>query len=647
MNKLFYLKLAWINIKKNRQTYIPYLLTCIGSMSMFFIMHSISVNQGIYEMIGSETLQMILSFGLVVIGIFSTIFLFYTNSFLIKRRTKELGLYNVLGLEKKHIAKILCYETLMTSGISFAFGLCSGVVLNKLMILVLLKILRIEVPFNSSIDFSSFQVTVLTFIFIFGLTLITNLIHLLMSNPLQLLKAGQVGEKEPKARWFRAILGFISLGIGYGIALSVDSPLHAINLFFIAVIFVMYGTSEIFTTGSIAILKLLRQNKKFYYRSQNFVAVSGMMYRMKQNAVGLSNICILSTAVLVIVSTTVSLYVGIEDSLRQQYPTDITIYKNEMTVEQVKTLNEVFDQVVDETNVEVVDKFDYWLKSVIMTCKGGQFDVAADSRSMLDLCIVGLMSIEDYNRIENQFIALADNEVLVHRVEKSYDYETAMINGEKFIVKDELNHIETINRGMTQIVDTYIFIVNDLSIIDGEPLGYEMDANMKNNDDEIINFVHTFNQKVREAGLELSAGSRAQAKDEIYGMNGGFFFLGIFLGTLFLMATGLIIYYKQISEGFDDQERFDIMQRVGMSHTEVRKTIRQQILMVFFLPLAFTILHVVVAFPIITKILVIFNIINQTLLLISTIITVLVFALVYGLIFMLTARTYYRIVERS
>lgn len=468
-----------------------------------------------------------------------------------------------------------------------------------------------------------------------------------MSNPLQLLKAGQVGEKEPKARWFRAILGFISLGIGYGIALSVDSPLHAINLFFIAVIFVMYGTSEIFTTGSIAILKLLRQNKKFYYRSQNFVAVSGMMYRMKQNAVGLSNICILSTAVLVIVSTTVSLYVGIEDSLRQQYPTDITIYKNEMTVEQVKTLNEVFDQVVDETNVEVVDKFDYWLKSVIMTCKGGQFDVAADSRSMLDLCIVGLMSIEDYNRIENQFIALADNEVLVHRVEKSYDYETAMINGEKFIVKDELNHIETINRGMTQIVDTYIFIVNDLSIIDGEPLGYEMDANMKNNDDEIINFVHTFNQKVREAGLELSAGSRAQAKDEIYGMNGGFFFLGIFLGTLFLMATGLIIYYKQISEGFDDQERFDIMQRVGMSHTEVRKTIRQQILMVFFLPLAFTILHVVVAFPIITKILVIFNITNQTLLLISTIITVLVFALVYGLIFMLTARTYYRIVERS
>ena len=326
---------------------MPYILTCIGTMMMFYVMHAISLNDGLLNMPNSMSLQSILSMGVVVILIFSVIFLLYTNSFLIKRRKKELGLFNVLGMEKKHIAWVLFFETLFTSLISLAFGLFGGIILNKLMFVLLLRLLKFDIPLGFELDMASIEFTAQCFSLIFILTLICNLVQIWMSKPIELLKGGQVGEKEPKTKWISAIIGVLSLGIGYGIALSVETPLAAIPLFLVAVIFVMIGTYELFTAGSIVVLKLLRKNKKIYYKKHNFIAISGMMYRMKQNAKGLANICILSTAVIVMLSTTVSLYVGMEESLHTQYPQDVFLRGNDVNDEKINRINLILDDKVN------------------------------------------------------------------------------------------------------------------------------------------------------------------------------------------------------------------------------------------------------------------------------------------------------------
>jgi putative ABC transport system permease protein len=325
VNKFFYPKLALVNLKKNGNTYIPYILTCIGSIVAFYTMVSIHSNKGLEKMSGFENLKMILFLGIIVIGIFAVIFLFYTNSFLIKRRKKELGLYSILGLEKKHIARVLFYETVFVMVISLSLGLISGILIGKLLFLLLLNIVHFKSPLSFHIDYWGLLITAGVFLAIFGLTLVTNFLQVQLSNPIDLLKGGQHGEKEPKSSWIVTLIGIVSLGTGYGIALSVKTPLEALMLFFVAVVFVIIGTYALFISGSITLLKRLKKNRKFYYQSRNFIAVSGMIYRMKQHAVGLANICILSTMVLVTLSTTVSLYVGQEGMRRDFYPLDVSL----------------------------------------------------------------------------------------------------------------------------------------------------------------------------------------------------------------------------------------------------------------------------------------------------------------------------------
>lgn len=643
MNKFLYPKLAWMNIKKNKQTYMPYILTCIGTMMMFYVMHAISLNDGLLNMPNSMSLQSILSMGVVVILIFSVIFLLYTNSFLIKRRKKELGLFNVLGMEKKHIAWVLFFETLFTSLISLAFGLFGGIILNKLMFVLLLKLLKFDIPLGFELDMASIEFTAQCFSLIFILTLICNLVQIWMSKPIELLKGGQVGEKEPKTKWISAIIGVLSLGIGYGIALSVETPLAAIPLFLVAVIFVMIGTYELFTAGSIVVLKLLRKNKKIYYKKHNFIAISGMMYRMKQNAKGLANICILSTAVIVMLSTTVSLYVGMEESLHTQYPQDVFLRGNDVNDEKINRINQILDDKVNEYQIKLKDEFHYKSKSMMATLKDGNYalgqNISSDSYSF------GFISIDDFNRLEQTDIQLSVDEVLIFSISGTYGKDSIMINNQVYQIKQEFDEVSFQPKQENSLFPVYLLIVNDIQIFGEEDVYYSVGFNVDNTDEVSVEFVDSLNTEFRLNSIDAYVSGAASSRADFLMSYGGLFFLGIFLGTLFLMATVLIIYYKQVSEGYDDKERFEIMQRVGMSKQEIRKTIRVQILMVFFLPLIFMMIHIAFAFPIITKLLALFGLMNTQLFLAATIGTIVIFASIYALIFNLTAKTYYKIVE--
>lgn len=645
MNKLIYPKLALTNVKKNRQIYIPYMLTCIGTIMMFFVMHAISINNGLNQMPATMSLVTILNFGTIVIGIFSAIFLFYMNSFLIKRRQKEIGLYSVLGMEKKHISVVLFFENLFTSFITLVIGLVGGIILNKLMFVLLLRLLHFDIPFGFEIPLASIRITSMVFITIFVVTLICNLVQIQVSKPIELLKGGQVGEKEPKTKWIRAIIGVISLVLGYGIALGVETPLLAINLFFVAVIFVMIGTYQLFTAGSIAMLKLLRKNKRFYYKSQNFIAVSGMMYRMKQNAKGLANICILSTAVLVMLSTTISLYVGMEDALSYRFPKDVQLTGYDINEETVDYVEQLINEKMNQYKINPLNEVSYFSKSSLGIKQDENFEIGSNSTNSLNIVIFGFISVADYNQLAKTDITLADDEVLIFTSAKNYGKETITLNHQAYQVKQELQDVTFATKNGMDVVDTYILVVNDLHAFGDEQVNYEMGFDVDNSDEFTIEFVNSLNTIFKNEELEFRIESLANNRGDFLATYGGLFFLGIFLGTLFLMATVLIIYYKQISEGYDDKDRFEIMQKVGMSKQEIKKTIRNQILMVFFLPLAFATLHIAFAFPLITKLLAMLNLVNQQLFFITTIGTIIIFAIIYALIFNLTARTYYKIVQ--
>lgn len=655
MNKMLYLKLARTNIKANGKTYFSYVITCISTIMMFYIMHALSINEGLNGVSGSESLKTILYFGTIVIGIFSAIFLFYTNSFLIKRRKKEIGLYNILGLGKKHIAIVLFYENLFISLISLVIGLMGGVILNKLMLLVLLKILNFAVPFGFSVSIPSMEVTLIVFIGIFTVTLISNLFQIHIAKPIELLKGGEHGEKEPKTKWLITMIGIIALGIGYAMALTVKSPLSALNLFFVAVVLVMIGTYCLFTAGSIAILKLLRKNKKFYYKTRNFTSVSGMLYRMKQNAVGLANICILSTAVLVMISTTVSLYIGMEDGLKARFPRNVMINASGISENQTKKLNDIIELETKETKIK--NKVSYSSEGFIATRTNDTFLLRnADDAFSSDFYFLVTIPLSDYNRLEVKNVTLKDDELLIFSTVKNYGKNLITIQDKSFKVKEELSTLVITNKNAMDIVGTYILILNDIEAVrninadvTGTKLSvpaYKVDFDMEGTDKEIISFTDKLKQNFsQEIPISVSIKSAAASKESFFAVYGGLFFLGIFLGTLFLMATVLIIYYKQISEGYDDKERFNIMQKVGMSNAEIKESINRQILMVFFLPLVFAVIHIAFAFPMIAKLLATLNLINVPLLRMCTVVTIIVFAVIYAVVYFLTARVYLKIVD--
>lgn len=655
MSKLFYPTLAVNNIKKNSKTYIPYILTCIGTIAMYYIMLSLSKNKGLDNINGSQALKLLLSYGMIVLAIFSAVFLFYTHSFLIKRRKKEFGLYNILGMEKRHIFQIMFWETLLVAGISLIIGIVSGILFSKLFYLLLLKILNYDVQMGFELSPSSIQSSLLLFGIIFLLSYLNTLRQIHVSKPIELLKGGELGEKEPKTKWLLTILGSICLIIGYAIALTTESPLDAIPLFFLAVLLVVLGTYCLFVAGSIALLKLLRKNKKFYYKTNHFISVSSMIYRMKQNAVGLANICILSTAVLVMLSTTVSLYNGMDDVLRNRYPRNIAANLYNISDKEA----EKFDQIIERE----AKKFQITASNVIrhrfmlFACiqNGNKLLPSKDTYTTSGISSVYCIPLSFYNEMTGNSRSLDEDEIFLYTAKGHIDGTALSFNDMQFHIKERIDDIQTVDDQLAALVNTYYIVVPNKETIDKiyskfyqEPpqeLSYyygfdtDCDSNLQKEFTKAMQLIRSDNNY--EGYVECVE----EARESFFSLYGGLFFIGIFLGTLFIMATVLIIYYKQISEGFDDKERFEIMQKVGMGRREIKSSIRSQVLTMFFLPLITACIHVGFAFPIIIKLLALLNLTNVTLFIWSLLGTIFVFTILYSIVYLLTAKVYYKIVS--
>lgn len=658
MNKGFFWKLARENMKKNRKDYVPYMLTCVGTIAMFYIIYALTFSKSMDTLPEASTIRTLLFYGVIIVGLFAVIFLFYTNSFLIKRRKKEFGLYNILGMEKKHIAKMMFFETVNIAFVSFAGGILFGIFLSKLVLLLLLRIMDFHVVFGIEINIHGILVSACMFgvIFLFIYANAVRQIHL--SNPVELLKGGQVGEKEPKTKWITGILGFLFVGIGYYIANTVESPVEAMFKFFISVLFVIVGTYFIFSAGSILLLKTLKKNKKFYYKPNHFTTVSGMIYRMKQNAVGLANICILSTMVLVMVSTTVSMNVGIEDIIHTRYPASLSIEVKNVSREEADKLSKAVDNILTESYLEKKTEVSYHSYSLTTVVKDGRIKNFNKLGDMTNLAGILLLEVGDYNRICRDDLKLNKGQIGVSALRGEKLDGVISYEDKSWKIAKQIKKVPVAGEYAAFMGDVYIFVMNQEDAMEFAAKYYEgTDFNAdgmeyykgitlvndtKETEEQVSAQVAAY---LREHGLDGSVEGREENRETFSQFYGGFLFLGLFLGAIFIMATVLIIYYKQISEGHDDKARFEIMKKVGMSEKEIRASIRSQTLMVFFIPLVCACIHVVAAFSMMKKILAVMNLNNAEMFVKGTVGTVFVFAAVYAVVYMATAREYYRIVK--
>lgn len=652
MNKSIYRKLALTNIKNNRRTYVPYLLTCIVTVMMFYIIYALTLNQGLKGVPGEVTFRMMLDIGISIVAIFSVIFLFYTNSFLIKQRKKEIGIYNVLGLGKRHIAKMLGFEMLITVAVSFAGGLIGGILFGKLVFLILLRILHFDVGMKFAIEPDALIGTILLFGCIFGACLLYNLFQIRLSNPIELLRGGNVGEREPKTKVLLTTIGVLTLGGGYYIALSAEKPMEVIGLFFIAVVLVIIGTYALFTAGSIAVLKLMRKNKKYYYQAKHFTSVSGMMYRMKQNAAGLANICILSTMVLVMISSTVAMYMGMEDILDTRFPRECIVEAYEPTTENIEFVNQKLDEIFQKHHVTTKNEVEYSYTGTPVVRNGNELTYDQTKiNAHSDYGTVYLITEEEYNQLEGKHVTLKDNQVLTYGTKDQFEDKNILLNGKTY--ENTKVFMRTVDQDTQSIMSGYYIVMADQNEIDafvGENKEYVTTAyyhavDLQGKKADKLKALQEVQDQVKSNEKSIQTEIRELSKDDFYSLYGAFFFLGIFFGILFLMATVLIIYYKQISEGYSDRERFEIMRKVGMSQREVKQSIRSQVLSVFFLPLIVAVIHIAVAFKVITKLLAALNLTNVPLIFGSTAVTVVVFAVFYGIVYGITTKEYYRIVK--
>lgn len=657
----FVSKMAWQNIKSNRKLYIPYMIAAGTTVAMFIMMSALLTNRFVQER--SAVLTTLFGMGTIVIGIFSLIFIFYTNSFLMKRRKKELGLYSILGLEKKHVNTILGMETVIAGSISIISGIIVGILFGKMSFLILNYVLNFPVEIEYSIGWNTFGLTIALFIGIFFLTMLFNITQVTFSNPIRLLKGGKEGEKEPKSSPILFVLGLLSLGAGYYISLTIADPMSALTQFFVAVLLVIIGTYLLFTAGSIIVLKLLKKNKKLYYKPGPFISISGMLYRMKQHAVGLANISILSVMVIIAVSTTITLFLGTEETLSTRFPSEnnVTMSPPDISGEDLERHAEVLydrvEQYTEEQNLQVKDRVRYQYVNLFGELKKNIFELgeinAADGMMAL------LIPLKDFNQMSAQVYGLKEGEALIYNNGSSLDLDSFVI-AEKEYNAIPLKKVPQILKANTQIVDTIIAVLPTVQDID-EVLNYNnqqpdntdtqwyADYHWNTTGSEAVKkeYANEINIITQADDLEVSGfyESRETSRQEWYSMNGGFLFLGIFLGGLFTIGALLITYFKQVSEGYDDRERIQIMQKVGLDKQTTRQATHSQIVWMFTLPILTAAIHTAFAYPIIHKLLMIFGIMQHKLLILCTAGVVVAFALIYWIIYRITSKVYLSIVE--
>ncbi|EOL44729.1 hypothetical protein RV11_GL002478 [Enterococcus phoeniculicola] len=667
---MFYLKLSWNNLKKNKTTYLPFLLSMIFLVILNLLMQVMIGNKGMQTIPRAATVQSIFGFGNNVVMIFSLIFAFYTNSFLIKQRKKELGLYNILGLGKSSLGFMLFVETMLSMVIVLITGIMSGTIFSKFLFLVMKKMTGFGEDFVFQLSTTMFVSVFILFAGIFAILFFYNFIQVIKTNPIELLHGGQTGEKEPKSRWILSLAGVGLLGTGYYLSLTIQSPVEAIQIFFLAIVFVIVGTYLLAITGSVTLLKFLKNRKNYYYNPKHFVNVSGMIYRMKQNGAGLASICILCTMVLVTVSSTAGLYFGKENVLRGRNPFDASI----TTQGKVPEIQETFETLAKKNHLEVTKSFYLELPSSIGVIKKGTTVIPMKQGEMnfSSFALLQFIPLDEYNRLTGEKQTISENEVLVYGVAGEFEGEEIQFPETTVKIKQR---IKTINflPSIAAISQAFL-IVTPSSEISNQlikqielPENYEksiqlqseMAGDFKGTQENRMAFIQAMEKYTKQLNqperTDLPKPSMAYAEFSSIDMDrletnafvGGFLFIGLIFGLSFTLATALIIYYKQISEGYSDARRFEIMQKVGMSHKEVRQTIVSQILMVFLFPITLAAIHLAFALPIIRKILVLFGLTDNQLITIVTVISVVLFTACYLLVYLFTSKVYYRIVERK
>jgi putative ABC transport system permease protein len=672
MKFALYPKLALTGISKNRKIYLPYILTCVGMTMMFYIICFLSASKSVADMPGGASMQTILSLGTGVIGFFALVFLFYTNSFLIRKRKKEFGLYNILGMGKKNIARILIWETLFIAVISLVCGLFCGILFSKAAELMMARMLGAAVDFSFTVGVGCILQTLVLFSVIFLFILLHALRQIHLAKPVELLHSDSVGEKAPRSNWVLALLGALILAGAYGLALSVKQPLAAIMWFFVAVIMVIVATYLLFVAGSVVLCRLLQKSKRYYYKPNHFVSVSSMVYRMKRNGAGLASICILSTMVLVMLSSTVCLYIGTEGSLRNRYPRNIVLDLYSAEASYSSVVDDAVDDALQARHLQAENALRYRYLDLSGYTQGEKaiFDrsalSAAQQADYTNARQFFFVPLEDYNRLMGTQETLAPNQVLLYCTKSDYTYDLIQLEGLGAMQVKKLLP-EFVDNGIDamQIIPSTYVIVPDFAMVEtvyeqqlvynGEnhasSIHYYYGFDLSADDQTQIALQSDIQQRLSQVQANdddfptTRLESAAQNRSDFYALYGGLFFLGVLLGIVFILGAVLIMYYKQISEGYEDQERFAIMQKVGMTKKEIRKSVNSQVLTVFFLPLVVAGIHVAFAFPMISKLLALFNLTNIRLLVVVTICCYLLFALFYILVYWITSRTYYGIVS--
>lgn len=669
MKNGLYRKLAWNNICKNKNTFLPFVIVSSCVTAVFYMILSIaSQSDAIYH--GQEYMGQILYFGTVVVGIVSAVILLYTNRFVMKQRTKEFGLYNVLGLEKKHIAKVIFWETAMVGAISILIGLLTGILFSKLLFLIFINMLGLKAKIPFRISWQILAVSAGIFAIIFAINMLFNDLRVARLNPVEMLRESSAGEKEPKAKWILALLGIAMVAAGYYISISAKNPMKALNLFFIAVLLVIAGTYFLFMAGSIAFLKLLKKSKKFYYHKTHFVTVSGMLFRMKQNAMGLASICVLSTIVIVTLSTTVSLFAGIDDERRSRYPKDVDIsivandgVRGQKQADQLEQrgerVREAALRLAQKQKVKIKAKEQYTIYQASLFLKGNRFYMLKNYDTDA-LTSVSVMTAKDYNAItKKKYKPRKDKYIVLTNKDTKFRQDSLLI-GEQTFGCETKDMIDMKRFGESWAQQLFILVP------DSKQLLKVQDA-FENLADQLVH-----SSMKREVAFDLSGSKKAKTaygskishwmeKEKVEGISliedyyttlqvalnlyASVFFIGIFIGIIFLGATVLIIYYKQVSEGYEDRKNFLIMAKIGLSKKEINQMIRSQIRFVFLLPLLVAGMHIIFAYPMIQKIMTMMNLTNEKLFVMATAGTCLVFALVYLIVYKLTSRVYYRLVE--
>ena len=667
-----YPKLAWEGIRKNKRLYVPYIAMGALMVMMYYLLRFLQDSPVIGVMRGAVTLSTVLPMGYAVIAIFSIIFLFYTNSFLIRQRYREFGLYNILGMNKQNVCMIMVWESIFVGSIAIVTGLAAGILLSKGAELVLFNLVHMDISFDLRISAVSVFYTITGYIIIYLILLLNSVIKVWFAKPLDLLKSNRVGEKMPKRTWVYAAVGMVLLGAAYYLAVSIKEPLTALMYFFLAVIMVIIGTYALFMAGSVVLCRILQKNKRYYYQPNHFISVSSMMYRMKRNGAGLASICILLTMVLVMLSSTTSLYFGIEDSLVGRYPHSVNVVVGFSDVEDLNSENlKKLYEAVRENSPEVKETDCYTMggTSGLFSDQGINLDVTSVDVSINDYEQVGtlqVMSLKEYNRLCDADETLNADECLLYANRITYDSDTfTIVDGSSYKVKKMLDNCvkdgdldSMMNPSMIMVVPDFEECLKTVSDFRTRTEGTVMALRWKCGYD-----VESTEQETKEAeaieeslarlsetksvdGLIFySVDSREDNRESFYDLNGSLFFLGIVLSTVFLLAAVMIIYYKQLSEGYEDYTRYEIMQKVGMTKQDIRKSINSQMLTVFFSPLLMAGLHLCFAFPFLWKIMMMFGLNNRTLIIAITVICYIIFGIFYAVVYKITSNLYFHIVS--